>query len=717
MEEVQINWNAYVVGDEAEDNKYYPIINPVTKLVKPLIKFGSEKNPISSPELYIKDKELMVFPAEPIKTDEGLIKPLRESVPLNTFSQEEQADIIKAALIRHEAETEHFQKRCQQQYQQEPLCASGALNSYQTQNSIGVKVSLPMAQQYSFDNGKLILQVPENPEPEILANFDLEPVKEVTTLQGEKKIGGVVEAVIVFKDHRTKFSINSYDVKNVLSYARKADIQCIVEYDPSKVVEKITNHFLSKLENIPKEYVQTQAGWTLWNGKYIFAHDARRDRNNDVLKFQTGVSVLSKELSNTDIINIFRSILGIAPMRIMAPLIATALLGTLFQLFSSGSDEYRPSFVTFINGQSGSLKTAVAKMLFTLFNADNPRVPASFKDTATSMEIRLRESRSAVALIDDYYATNVSAVKNEMQKNLETVIRYVGDGISRNRSNANLEDVKGTRPECMVVITGEDTDGQLSTLLRCLVINVDKRTFDGKLLELFQQDKLLWSTFQARFIEYVEDNYHDIEAFIKSNFSTIRQMYRGHFNDLRPVDQMVQLHLVYKVLGEFLSMLGVERGSVERYCSDCIDGCYNAVKISAEYATENSAENQYPIAVCRLIGNGELNLAQSSEQYIAAIGVYDGYETNEYYILDSEKLYSKVVAYFRRLNRGFSLSPKACKAVLHKAGLIRVEYENRGKDNEKLLYELKVTLGGKKHRDRRLHIIKETLEAFMESKF
>ena len=79
--------------------------------------------------------------------------------------------------------------------------------------------------QYNYNNGKLILQDPENPQPEVLANFDLEPLKEVIKLQGENRIDGVVKAVIVFKDHRTEFSVNSCDVKNVLSYARKADIQ------------------------------------------------------------------------------------------------------------------------------------------------------------------------------------------------------------------------------------------------------------------------------------------------------------------------------------------------------------------------------------------------------------------------------------------------------------------------------------------------------------
>lgn len=139
--------------------------------------------------------------------------------------------------------------------------------------------------------------------------------------------------MIVFKDHRTEFSVNSCDVKNVLSYARKADIQCIVEYSPAKVTEKITNHFISKLKNIPKEYVQTQAGWTSWNNRPIFSHDARKIEINRELKFQTGVSVLRKELNNVDIINIFYSILEIAPIKVIAPLIATALLGHCFNCF------------------------------------------------------------------------------------------------------------------------------------------------------------------------------------------------------------------------------------------------------------------------------------------------------------------------------------------------------------------------------------------------
>lgn len=709
MEEVKINWNAYVVGGETEDERYYPIINPKTRLEKPLVKLGSDKIPIRSPELYTADGELKVNPAEPIITAEGLIKPLKKGVPLSTFSPEEQVDIIKADLIRREIETEHFQKRCQQ----EQPCTSRALNHYQAQHNLMVNVSLPMAQQYSFYNGKLILRVPDNPEPEILANFDLEPVKEVITLQGEKKIGGVVEAVIVFKDHRTEFSINSNDIKNVLSYARKADIQCIVEYNPSKVMEKITNHFLSKLENIPKEYVQTQVGWTFWNSKYIFSHDARRNRNHNEIKFQTGVSVLRKELSNMELMNVFHSVLGIAPIRVIAPLIATALLGPLFQLFSGTGDEYRPSFVTFINGQSGSLKTAVAKVLFTMFNADNAKVPASFKDTAVSMEIRLKESRSSVALIDDYYATGLSSVKCEMQRSLETIIRYVGDGISRNRSNANLEDVKGIRPEGMVAITGEDTDGQLSTLLRCLVINVEKGTFDGKRLEVFQQDKLLWSTFLEAFIDYVEKHYLQIQEFIRLNFCNERQRYKDCFSDLRPVDQMVQLHLTYGILEAFLNSLGGNTEGMRDICMSCINGCFEAVKLSHVYAVENSAENQFPITVYNLIVKRELNLAKTRQQYANDIKNYDGFETEAYYAIDFEKLYAKALAYYSRINKRLDITRIACKSTLYKAGLLEVEYENRGTEKEKILYEKKYKIGA---RIRLLTIKKEALENFVRDK-
>lgn len=657
-----------------------------------------------------KDGKVMVFPSQPIITEEGLSKPLKKAVPLRDISPEKREDIVKGNLIRCEVEQKN--NECHQMLiQQESSHTVSALTVYLPQNSAGINFPMLAVPQCNYNNGKLILQDPENPQPEVLANFDLEPLKEVIKLQGENRIDGVVKAVIVFKDHRTEFSVNSCDVKNVLSYARKADIQCIVEYSPAKVTEKITNHFISKLKNIPKEYVQTQAGWTSWNNRPIFSHDARKIEINRELKFQTGVSVLRKELNNVDIINIFYSILEIAPIKVIAPLIATALLGPLFQLFSSVGDEYRPSFVTFINGQSGSLKTAVAKVLFTMFNADNAKVPASFKDTATSMEIRLKESRSSVALIDDYYATGLSSVKYDMQKSLETIIRFVGDGTSRNRSNANLEDVKGTRPEGMVVITGEDTDGQLSTLLRCLVINVEKGTFNGKQLEMFQQNKLLWSTFLATFIDYVEMYYLQIQELIKNNFSTGREHYKDYFSDLRQVDQMVQLHLTYRILEGFLVALGGNEENIYNIGESCIDGCAEAVKLSHEYAIENSAENQFPITVYNMIIKRELNIAVTRQQYNNNVSSYDGFETEEYYILDFERLYAKVLAHYKRINKRFNLAKGACKSSLYKADLLEVEYENRGTGKEKLLYEKKYQIGTS--RIRLLTIRKESLCNFI----
>ena len=256
MAEIQIDFTKYVLEEKEGDNsQFYAIINPDTKLKRGIIHFDSGKIPISSPELFLGiDGEAMVFPAQPMITEEGLTKPLKKADKLSNFSQKEQSDIVKADLIRREEE----QKRneCYQKLrQQEPLRLVSTLTGYLPQNSTGINFPMLAVPQYNYNNGKLILQDPENPQPEVLANFDLEPLKEVIKLQGENRIDGVVKAVIVFKDHRTEFSVNSCDVKNVLSYARKADIQCIVEYNPAKVTEKITNHFLSKLGNIPKEYV------------------------------------------------------------------------------------------------------------------------------------------------------------------------------------------------------------------------------------------------------------------------------------------------------------------------------------------------------------------------------------------------------------------------------------------------------------------------------
>lgn len=130
-----------------------------------------------------KDGKVMVFPSQPIITEEGLSKPLKKAVPLRDISPEKREDIVKGNLIRCEVEQKNYE--CHQMLiQQESSHTVSALTVYLPQNSAGINFPMLAVPQCNYNNGKLILQDPENPQPEVLANFDLEPLKEVIKLQG-----------------------------------------------------------------------------------------------------------------------------------------------------------------------------------------------------------------------------------------------------------------------------------------------------------------------------------------------------------------------------------------------------------------------------------------------------------------------------------------------------------------------------------------------------
>lgn len=70
-----------------------------------------------------------------------------------------------------------------------------------------------------------------------------------------------------------------------------------------------------------------------------------------------------------------------------------------------------------------------------------------------------------------YYATKVIWYETI------DIIRYFGDGKGRSRSNISVDKAVSTVPRGLCCITGEDTGGSQSSLLRCIVIDVANGTF------------------------------------------------------------------------------------------------------------------------------------------------------------------------------------------------------------------------------------------------
>lgn len=138
-----------------------------------------------------------------------------------------------------------------------------------------------------------------------------------------------------------------------------------------------------------------------------------------------------------------------------------AHMGLLFSIFSEAG--YPPRALLFINGVSGSLKTAVAKLLFNFIAKPEYDIPASFRDTSASMEISIATYVDRVLLVDDYCPAANQASRRVMEQTLENLIRFYGDGNTKARATPSMDVVNIKKAGGVCVITGEDTAGSLSS--------------------------------------------------------------------------------------------------------------------------------------------------------------------------------------------------------------------------------------------------------------
>lgn len=485
--------------------------------------------------------------------------------------------------------------------------------------------------------------------------------------------------------------------------------EAYISYDVSQAGKKLAYYLRTQLNDLQIFHIQKSCGWLLWKGKYIFAHDNHIPVED--LQFLTGKKIAYQELPPREIAEIFLSIIKLATPKIIAPMLGTCLLGILNKLFTDASEEYSPRFVLAIIGKSGSLKTAVSKVLFSVYNTDSElRIPASFQDTLTSLEIRFKELPCVPILVDDYYNLGNAGKKGDMGIMLETLIRYMGDGIGKNRSNSKLENVKGNRPTGTMVLTGEATTGQHSMLLRCLTVYVDNNTFSGENLRVFQQNKTLITTLLYHFVVFLELNYATVVNHIADRFQVLYDECNQHFQDARPRYQYIQLQLAFLIFGQFLKQL-TQSDVYEVSIAECINGCFMAVRDSQDFANRNASEVQYILVFYELLGKGQIRIADNKDVYQKSIHSYDGFVMNDFYWVSTSEIYIKIRKHL--VQQGYhTLDENTATQTFFKAGLLDVETEQKKDGTSKTLFGRKITINGQ--RKRMLKISMQGLNDFIQ---
>ena len=383
-----------------------------------------------------------------------------------------------------------------------------------------------------------------------------------------------------------------------------------------------------------------------------------------------------------DVVKAGFSVLGLSnDLTLSALLFLWAHLGLMWSLFAQAG--YPPHTLLYLSGVSGSLKTAVCKMLFNFTAIPELDVPASFRDTSASMEVSIDQYKDRVLLVDDFCPAANKTARRTMEQTLESLIRFYGDGNTKGRADPRMDKVYMKKARGLCVVTGEDVAGSLSSRLRCLFLHVEKTSFRGDVLKQFQEAPYLWTEYLSCFVDALPSVIPDVVERIQTVFPHYRDQAEAVLQERRLIDTycwlavtaQLTLEVASKLAG--LDLLGQWLAQMEQaVLTTCIS--------SEQQTTQQLPERLFAETLMTLIQRQDVRLGNRKE-FEEEPRSYIGVIYKEHWYFWPQETYHAVVNYYNAGGGHFPLSATALWEALSNAGILirsqttrngQVSYEN-----------------------------------------
>lgn len=487
-----------------------------------------------------------------------------------------------------------------------------------------------------------------------------------------------------------EFYIKSTEVPNIVGIVERKYIY-VYATKTQKERNSIENDFRAKTYNLQEVYCYKEAGWHYINGKHIFVH---RGLSLQGMNFFTELDLpFDKTIGINALSEIFRYATLICGRKEVAyTLVTYSFLGVTYEIFSEAG--YDPRFLLFVLGKTGSYKTSIAKIFYTQLSEEKYRFyPRRIDaDTPTALEVALtQKGKDTVTLLDDFSPAQTIRQRNSIAEKLEMIIRIVGDGSTKSRSNSYLEDNRGKGLKGMVAITGELKGGGLSSNLRCLYCEIDKNEVNTEILSFFQKNRNVYPTLIQHFIYYLVETWEEQVAMIRNKFENDRKEAGKMIKAGRLIDTLVTMHLMVDIIDGFL----------KRYCNSNIDsqwkeeaktGIELTVLRSEQMSDCENPTKAFMKMLINMMTNGGITISEGLNAFIHSENS-DGYLEKDYYYMLPEKIYKKVTSELYYTKKQFVTPLEDLSKILCNEGYL-IPISNGG--GKKTYYARIATGNGKK---------------------
>lgn len=515
-----------------------------------------------------------------------------------------------------------------------------------------------------------------------VSNYELIPIEKHIFIN--RKGNAIIEKELI----RTKVIINGQvpemidvltsEIKNIANIVGKRFSMAMLDVEENKADKYVEQRFRMRTRGIPiiKNYID--AGWQIIDGNWIYLSDSCVAWKG--VKIQTGMSLPSYNLDNIEIGNILMRALNLYNDKVaMGTMFLYAFSGVMYKLFEEAG--HAPRFLLFVNGKTGSMKTTIARILFVQLHDEKQRgyVRRIDSDTIVSFERAIvKRGVDTVLVFDDYAPAKTPQKKLDMQNKLETLIRIIGDGSTKSRSNASLDDVQGEGVHGTVVLTGEMRGRGLSSNLRCVYCELQRENVNVEMVTWFQENMDAFTSVIANFTKFLAQNWDVTVDFIKSQFPIKRKAVERSIRERRIVDSVVVLHIIADILEQYcVQWCGYE----QLYAKTLFSEMRDSVIVNAKYSQAISEEETPAILFMRaledLIRTSQIRLCEKNTYTVG--GGCDGFVDEKYYYFVPERIYEKIQRLFGATHQYFALDMRETVIALHEEGIIKTHSNGLGK--------------------------------------
>lgn len=467
--------------------------------------------------------------------------------------------------------------------------------------------------------------------------------------------------------------IKTSEISGIARKVKERYAYAQLDYTQPGLAEKtIESEFRNMVRSVPTIRILTDAGWQKLGNQWKYVHDSAV--LPDGYKACTGLNLPNIYLSNSDARIIFQKAINLMSNgKISLVLTIYSFMGIFYRVLKEAGIS-RPGFTLFINGRTGSMKTTISLILFSQLCQERLRTtPRRIDmDTETSFEMALCQTgRDTITLFDDYAPSKTRTRKVQMMDKLETIVRLVGDGGGKNRSNSNLEDVRSNGVQGLAVVTGELKGKGESTNLRILYVFFPAHGANKGMVSWFQNNIQAYPAFLNRFAEFVGQHWDELVSFVKQEIPLLRAELPKYFDENRLVDTAVLLSITGKVICRFLEeCCGYAPQETRILLQDMLEAIVDTVIKSAESTKKESFSLTFLKAFLELLQMDRIRIHEGKLENASMLGKFAGYSDKDFYYLYLPQCFDIVSTYINSRSSYFSLSQDEIADELFRDGLV-----------------------------------------------